>query len=151
MIDLTTGACASSETPELWYGLSEADTAAARATCHRCPIIFACTAHAIADETFEPYGVWGGLTEDDRRATRQPRHPGRVRVARPRATLVDDIASGRIAELCLRGHPRTEATSRPRAGGSGWVCRPCENQTARESKRRRRARGRVADIPGRTG
>src|SRR5688572_2417733 len=38
--------------------------AAAKAICAQCPVIEACAAHALA--THEPYGVWGGLTEDDR-------------------------------------------------------------------------------------
>jgi len=37
---------------------------AAKAVCSTCPVIAACAAHAIAVR--EPYGVWGGLSEDDR-------------------------------------------------------------------------------------
>jgi WhiB family transcriptional regulator, redox-sensing transcriptional regulator len=38
--------------------------AAAKAVCHRCPVMVECARHALSVR--EPYGVWGGLTEDDR-------------------------------------------------------------------------------------
>lgn len=38
--------------------------AAAQAICATCPVIDRCREHALAVR--EPYGVWGGLTEDDR-------------------------------------------------------------------------------------
>lgn len=37
---------------------------AAKAVCASCPVIVACRAHALAVQ--EPYGIWGGLSEDDR-------------------------------------------------------------------------------------
>ena len=48
---------------------------AAKAVCASCPVIAQCRAHALAAQ--EPYGIWGGLTEDERleiisKATRQP-------------------------------------------------------------------------------
>jgi WhiB family transcriptional regulator, redox-sensing transcriptional regulator len=39
-------------------------TAAARAVCAGCPVIQECRQHALSVR--EPYGVWGGLTEDER-------------------------------------------------------------------------------------
>jgi WhiB family transcriptional regulator, redox-sensing transcriptional regulator len=38
--------------------------AAAKAVCATCPVIAACRKHALAVQ--EPYGIWGGLSEDDR-------------------------------------------------------------------------------------
>jgi WhiB family redox-sensing transcriptional regulator len=38
----------------------------AKAICATCPVIAACRAHALAVQ--EPYGIWGGLSEDDRLA-----------------------------------------------------------------------------------
>lgn len=38
--------------------------AAAKAICEQCPVIHPCREHAL--QVREPYGVWGGLTEDDR-------------------------------------------------------------------------------------
>lgn len=38
--------------------------AAAKEICAACPVIAACREHALAIR--EPFGVWGGLTEDER-------------------------------------------------------------------------------------
>ena len=38
----------------------------AKAICASCPVIQACRDHALAVQ--EPYGIWGGLSEDDRLA-----------------------------------------------------------------------------------
>lgn len=38
--------------------------AAAKAVCRRCPAITACLDHAL--RVREPYGVWGGRSEDER-------------------------------------------------------------------------------------
>jgi WhiB family redox-sensing transcriptional regulator len=40
--------------------------AAAVAVCAGCPVLQACRNHGLSVR--EPYGVWGGLTEDDREA-----------------------------------------------------------------------------------
>jgi WhiB family redox-sensing transcriptional regulator len=37
---------------------------AAKAVCATCPVIAQCRAHALAIR--EPYGIWGGLGEDER-------------------------------------------------------------------------------------
>ena len=39
---------------------------AAKAICVSCPVIQQCRTHALAVQ--EPYGIWGGLSEDDRLA-----------------------------------------------------------------------------------
>ena len=36
------------------------------AICEQCPVIKECAEHAL--RVREPYGVWGGMTEDDREA-----------------------------------------------------------------------------------
>lgn len=38
--------------------------AAAKAVCASCPVLRQCREHALTVR--EPYGVWGGLSEDDR-------------------------------------------------------------------------------------
>ena len=37
---------------------------AAKAVCSSCPVLQLCRDHALAIQ--EPYGIWGGLSEDDR-------------------------------------------------------------------------------------
>ncbi len=66
------GACRG-EDPKLFFhpegerGASRRNRdAAAVKVCLRCPVIAECAAHALAVR--EPYGVWGGLTEDEREA-----------------------------------------------------------------------------------
>lgn len=36
----------------------------AKAVCHRCPVMVQCRVYAL--RVGEPYGVWGGLTENER-------------------------------------------------------------------------------------
>lgn len=40
--------------------------ARAKQVCRECPVIVQCRQHAL--KTREPFGVWGGLDEDERRA-----------------------------------------------------------------------------------
>lgn len=51
--------------------------AAAVAICQTCPVIEQCREHALRSR--EPYGVWGGLTEDERAKLLSGRdHPTRA-------------------------------------------------------------------------
>jgi Transcription factor WhiB len=70
--------------PALFYDPDPAAVAAAKQVCATCPVRAPCAAHAI--DTGEPHGVWGGLTEDERRrpAARLSPGPG------PPARLSDD-------------------------------------------------------------
>jgi WhiB family redox-sensing transcriptional regulator len=44
----------------------ETRQAAAKLVCGACPVVAECRSHALAVR--EPYGVWGGLSEDEREA-----------------------------------------------------------------------------------
>ena len=48
----------------------------AKAICATCPVIQACREQALA--AHEPYGIWGGLSEDDRLAIIERRKPAAV-------------------------------------------------------------------------
>ncbi|MGH3343064.1 MAG: WhiB family transcriptional regulator [Carbonactinosporaceae bacterium] len=50
---------------------------AAKAFCASCPVLVECARHALAVR--EPYGVWGGMTEEERART-YARRGGRTRV-----------------------------------------------------------------------
>ena len=50
-------------------GPALAQIAEARKICARCPVLRACLASAMA--TGQEYGIWGGLTEDERRRLRR--------------------------------------------------------------------------------
>jgi WhiB family redox-sensing transcriptional regulator len=56
---------------------SRRDTAAVK-ICEGCPVLEQCRAHGLSVR--EQYGVWGGLTEDDREAIYRRARPSRVRV-----------------------------------------------------------------------
>jgi WhiB family redox-sensing transcriptional regulator len=67
------GACLT-EDPELFHpvGMSAAATKQAekaKAVCRRCDVVETCLRWALA--TSEPSGVWGGLTENERRAMKR--------------------------------------------------------------------------------
>lgn len=69
------------EDPELFYpvgttGPALAQVREAKAVCTRCPVTAQCLAWAL--ETGQRFGVWGGKSEDERKAMR----PGRLRWAR---------------------------------------------------------------------
>lgn len=66
------GACAQGNPHLFFHPEGERGPARARrdeaavAVCSGCPVIDACRQHGLSVQ--EPYGVWGGLTESDRRA-----------------------------------------------------------------------------------
>jgi WhiB family redox-sensing transcriptional regulator len=57
--------------------------AAAKAICRRCPVLLTCRADALARG--EPHGIWGAMTEAERRRACRPtsttHHPARGDVA----------------------------------------------------------------------
>ncbi len=64
------------EDPELFFpigttGPAAAQIEAAKAVCMECPVRIECLEWALA--TGQDAGVWGGLSEDERRAVRRAR------------------------------------------------------------------------------
>lgn len=74
--------CAQAD-PDLWFEQSssryethngreaEERRSMAKAICERCPVRPECLEHAMADSTLQ--GIWGGLTEKERRELRRAR------------------------------------------------------------------------------
>ncbi|MBZ8176779.1 WhiB family transcriptional regulator [Corynebacterium poyangense] len=66
------GACRGAESEVFYHPEGERGRARlqrerrAKAICHTCPVLLECRRHAL--ETQEPYGVWGGLGENERHA-----------------------------------------------------------------------------------
>ena len=65
------GACRNPRHGQLWFspeterGLDRRRRElAAKAVCMSCPVLSSCRSHALTVR--EPYGVWGGLSEQDR-------------------------------------------------------------------------------------
>lgn len=48
----------------------------AKAICSSCPVIAQCREHALSVQ--EPYGIWGGLSEDDRLLIIERKTPLRI-------------------------------------------------------------------------
>ena len=70
------------EDPELFFPIGSSgpaveQTAEAKAVCGRCPVVARCLTWAL--ESGQNDGVWGGLSEDERRALK--RRDARVRAA----------------------------------------------------------------------
>ncbi|PBO18240.1 WhiB family transcriptional regulator [Streptomyces albidoflavus] len=88
----------------------------AKEVCMRCPVRAECAAHALAVR--EPYGVWGGLTEDEReelmgRSRRGEAGPGaahqclavvRGQAAADAGRLADGEGVGRARGPCGGAH-----------------------------------------------
>lgn len=84
-------------------GARQRRAANAKAICQRCPVIAECLKHAL--ETREPYGVWGGRTEDERAqilGVQSLRYPARVCddsgfAGKPRRReVLEDSTAGRL-------------------------------------------------------
>ncbi|MCW0214259.1 MAG: WhiB family transcriptional regulator [Pseudonocardia sp.] len=68
--------------------------ARAKQVCRGCPVIMECRRHAL--EVQEPYGVWGGLSETERRAMfRISRRESRMRARLARVDAPGAGATGR--------------------------------------------------------
>lgn len=63
------GLCAQVD-PEAFYPDKGESTAAAKSVCQGCPVRAECLSFAL--ENRERYGVWGGLSERDRRKLLRP-------------------------------------------------------------------------------
>ncbi|MFJ8622302.1 WhiB family transcriptional regulator [Kitasatospora sp. NPDC093550] len=65
------GACRTVDSSVFFHPANERGAAAqqrerlAKEVCARCPVLARCRQYAL--DVGEPYGVWGGLTEDERR------------------------------------------------------------------------------------
>ncbi len=62
------GLCAQTD-PETFFPEKGSSTAPAKAVCQRCPVAVECLEFAV--RTGERFGVWGGMSERDRRLAKQ--------------------------------------------------------------------------------
>ena len=51
--------------PDLWFADAPADLEKAKSFCGTCPVRVLCLEYAL--DMREPYGIWGGLNEYERR------------------------------------------------------------------------------------
>jgi WhiB family redox-sensing transcriptional regulator len=78
------GAACRDEDPELFFPIGNTGPALlqiedAKAVCRRCPVIDACLQWAF--ESNQDAGVWGGMSEDERRALKRRAARARSRMA----------------------------------------------------------------------
>ncbi|RLU79258.1 hypothetical protein CTZ27_37070 [Streptomyces griseocarneus] len=109
------------EDPELFFparhdGPGVAQIREAKAICRRCPVVEDC--HAWALSTDQEYGVWGGMSERERRGRRERRKPN----GRPPAPCGTESAyqrhlrsSEQIDEACRAAHRDHRTAARARA------------------------------------
>lgn len=81
--DEPNGPCRQAD-PDLFFSTDPAKSAAAKAICARCPAVERDKCLRLAIENHHAYGVWGGLTEEERAIFRAG-----SRITRPRALDID--------------------------------------------------------------
>lgn len=64
-----TGALCAQTDPEIFFPEQGASSRSAKRVCMACPVRADCLAHALA--VGERYGIWGGLSERERRQERR--------------------------------------------------------------------------------
>ena len=104
--------CANHPNPDAWFPPKEQPSQetreAARAMCEGCPVIADCLAYALTSPVME-HGIWGGMTEYDRRMLR--RGVGlSTRPANPIYPLCGTEAGAKVHER--RGEKRCPACTR---------------------------------------
>ena len=82
------GLCAQVD-PELWFPEKGGPTRQAKAVCARCAVRPECLAYALAHD--DRFGVWGGVSERDRR-----------RMTRTARARVPDRRTGLVRQLATR-------------------------------------------------
>ena len=80
------------EDPELFFPIGNTGPALlqieeAKAVCRRCPVLEPCLKWAI--ETGQDSGVWGGTSEDERRAIKRRAQRARARGLEPAPLVID--------------------------------------------------------------
>jgi WhiB family redox-sensing transcriptional regulator len=102
-IDWRHRAACLNEEPELFFPIGHKGSAAAqieeaKAVCRRCDVREECLAWAL--ESGQDYGVWGGLSEDERRAQKRRNAQAKVRPS-PAAEIVAGMVTMSIPESGL--------------------------------------------------
>jgi WhiB family redox-sensing transcriptional regulator len=93
--------------------------AQARAICQQCPVIAECLDHAL--RVREPYGIWGGRSEDERAAllgVKSLRYPARIiEIGQPKDKEPGERARVRSAQY---SEPSSTAAHGEPVDQSGW-------------------------------
>lgn len=100
--------------PETWFPSNDADAMVAKRICLQCPVVAECRADAL--QRHEAHGVWGGLSEADRRRLLGSGTTMlEVRCIECREMFeVDSAATARLPKLCDSCRIGTEEARRMR-------------------------------------
>lgn len=109
--------CAQTD-PEAFFPEKGGSTRAAKSVCASCPVQPECLAYAL--ESGERFGIYGGMSERERRRMPKPEAP-------------DPALGG----SCSNGHPWTKASA-GRYPGGGRRCRICANVAAQKVREKNR-------------
>lgn len=150
-----TAACAAPDVdPDLWHSDKPAHERHAKTICASCPLLAPCQDHGLTAR--EAHGVWGGLTEADRRRIRRgtPTH-----TCGTRSALMAHRRHGETCAVCNKAEAARVAEGRRQRlaveharGGTvaGYhlhvrlgeaACGRCLEAWRKESERQRRKRG----------
>lgn len=130
-----------SEDPELFFPLGNSDpaliqTERARAVCNRCPVIDACLRWAVDNDI--PDGIWGGMSESERRKAFGTKHVPSAALAAASARSAEVRAARRDSRThCDQGHELTPENTYHDRGQR--VCRTCRVAYQRAYHQARRA------------
>ena len=85
------------EDPELFFPIGNTGPALlqieeARAVCRRCEVVDTCLTWAL--ESGQDAGVWGAMSEDERRALKRRTARNRARTAQPQRLQPNDLQTG---------------------------------------------------------
>lgn len=128
MVDWRHRAACLGEDPELFFpvgtsGPALLQIAGAKAVCARCPVAAECLAWAL--RSGQEAGVWGGLSEGERRALKRNQAGGQ-----PPRVVEHEYCNGR------RRHLRTNANTRIDGRTGGKICMDCDTDRAGAAARR---------------
>ncbi len=59
---------------DIWFPEKGGSTKEAKSVCRECPVQWPCLKYALENE--ERFGIWGGMSERERRAVRRKKQPG---------------------------------------------------------------------------
>ncbi len=122
------GLCAEAD-PDFWFPPEKTSPMGAQRECCRCPVMTECLEYALTNPGKAEYGVWGGLSERERRLLQD----------RPAPAVIDPLPVTALAQKrCSRCNETKPATGFHRHQGkkdglSTW-CRTCAQDYKREQK-----------------
>ena len=112
--------------PELWFPEKGGSTAPAKSVCRACEVRAECLEYALEHEDISAHGIWGGVSERDRRRLQrgEPVRGTPPPAGRPARPALEDYP------LCAAGlHRQTPNNVCVNLKTGGRDCKSCRNMT----------------------